>query len=283
MRDEQAPAELPGNLRRYFWDYDPEGLTWERSKHTIVLRLLQAGGMDAVAWLRSRLSDAEIRDFLTRRQGRGIEPRRLRFWGLVLDLPRTQVDRWIAVARMNPWNRRTHTRRSLDLDWFTPEAIGDPMRLAAKVRAVLADFAVTGTDAGTLHGESGGVKFSFLEYRYPPLVPPVEWPEYACRLAGLEDLACMKLAAIAGRGARKDFIDIYALGRMQFSLDDMLALYGRKYGIEDVGHILMSLTYFDDAEAEDTPEMLWQVDWPDITRTIEGWVSESVRQNSGSG
>jgi hypothetical protein len=61
------------------------------------------------------------------------------------------------------------------------------------------------------------VKFSFLEYRYAPLVEPVEWAEYGCRLAGLEDLACMKLSAIGGRGAKKDFIDIYALGRTRFT------------------------------------------------------------------
>jgi len=108
MRDEQATTELPSRLRRYFWEYDAERLTWERSKHTIVLRLLEVGGMDAVTWLRSHLSDAEIRDFLVRRRGRGIEPRRLRFWGLLLALPRAQVDQWIAAARTNPWNRRTH-------------------------------------------------------------------------------------------------------------------------------------------------------------------------------
>jgi len=171
-------------------------------------------------------------------------------------------------------------RRSVDLDWLTPDAIADPMRFASEVRAAIADFAMTSTDAGTLHGEVGGVKLSFLEYRYPLLVPPVEWSDFACRLAGLEDLACMKLAATGGRGLKKDFIDIYALGRTGFSLDDMLALYRRKYRTEDVGHILMSLTYFDDAEPEDMPEMLWKVNWPDVKRTIEAWVSETVRRQA---
>jgi hypothetical protein len=108
MPDENATSELPAHFREYFWEYPAEDLTWERNRHTIVLRLLQSGGMDAVAWLRSRLSDAEIRDFIERRQGRGINPRRLRFWGLVLGISRTRVDRWIATARTNPWHQRTH-------------------------------------------------------------------------------------------------------------------------------------------------------------------------------
>ena len=163
-------------------------------------------------------------------------------------------------------------RRSVDLDWFTPNKIADPLRLAADLRQSLPGFEVTGTEAGTLHGSAGGVKFSFLEYPYPALVEPVAWPEYSCRLASLEDLACMKLSAIGGRGAKKDFIDIYALGRTRVSLADMLSLYQRKYSVQDVGHIVMSLTYFDDAEVEDTPEMLWDVGWSEIRGTIESWV-----------
>jgi hypothetical protein len=108
MIEKQASAKLPAALRRYFWEYAAEDLDWERNKHTFVLRLLQSGGMDAVTWLRSRMNDDEIRDFIVRRQGRGVDPRRLRFWGLVLGLPRSVVDQWITTARTNPWNQRTY-------------------------------------------------------------------------------------------------------------------------------------------------------------------------------
>jgi hypothetical protein len=60
----------------------------------------------------------------------------------------------------------------------------------------------------------------------------------------------------------------------------VLGLYRRKFAVEDVGHIVMSLSYFDDAEAEDTPEMLWDADWAEIKQTIEGWVSDLVRRPS---
>jgi len=99
---------IPEHLHRYFWEYDPKRLSLEESRHTILLRLLQSGGMDALRWLRATVSDDELRTLLVRRRGRGITPRRLRFWGLMLDLPEEQVDEWVAAERANVWNRRTH-------------------------------------------------------------------------------------------------------------------------------------------------------------------------------
>jgi hypothetical protein len=107
MADRPATLELPDDLRAFFWDYDPVRLSGELSRHTIVLRLLEKGGMQAVRWLRQQLTDEEIRQFIVRRRGRGISPRRLRFWGLLLDIPRHDVDEWIESARQNPWQTRT--------------------------------------------------------------------------------------------------------------------------------------------------------------------------------
>ncbi|TVP58202.1 MAG: hypothetical protein EA351_04130 [Gemmatimonadales bacterium] len=108
MTNTEAMGGLPDDIKAFFWDYDAERLSWDRSRHTIAFRLLEKGGMRAVRWLRQHMSDDEIRDFIVRRRGRGISPRRLRFWGLLLDIPRRDVDEWIEAARRNPWNRRTH-------------------------------------------------------------------------------------------------------------------------------------------------------------------------------
>ncbi len=107
MADRQATLELPDELRGIFWDYDTERLSWEHSRHTIVLRLLEKGGMQAIRWLRQHMSDEEIREFIVRRRGRGISPRRLRYWSLLLDIPRHDVDEWIEIAHRNPWQTRT--------------------------------------------------------------------------------------------------------------------------------------------------------------------------------
>lgn len=173
-------------------------------------------------------------------------------------------------------------RRSVDLDWFTEGEISDGLSLAAELRDAGVDFEVTDTARGTLHGQADGVQVSFLEYRYPALEAPLDWPDYGCRLAAPEDLACMKLSAIVNRGARKDFIDLYSLGGERMSLHSMLALYRRKYQLADLGHVLMSLTYFDDAEAEEMPVMLWDTGWAEIKDTIEGWVRSYVELKATS-
>lgn len=98
------------------------------------------------------------------------------------------------------------------------------------------------------------------------------WKDYNCPLASLADLACMKIAAIAQRGSKKDFVDIYALGQETFSLEAMLKLYRRKYGVRDIGHILYGLYYFDQAEEERMPRMIWDVEWKEIRKTIQSWV-----------
>jgi hypothetical protein len=97
---------IPEPLRRYFWDYDPDQAVFAGNRHTILLRLMQEGGLDAVRWLRQNASEDELRTLLIRRHGRGISPKRLRFWGFLLDLPDVQVDRWVAAERSNIWNRR---------------------------------------------------------------------------------------------------------------------------------------------------------------------------------
>jgi hypothetical protein len=84
----------------------------------------------------------------------------------------------------------------------------------------------------------------------------------------------MKLSAIAQRGARKDFCDVYALGSRQFTLQEMLDLYCRKFGVQDVSPVLYGLSYFDDAENERMPAMLWKAKWAEMKRAIQAWVSD---------
>jgi hypothetical protein len=166
-------------------------------------------------------------------------------------------------------------RRSVDFDWFTEPPLADPLRLAAEVDASGVPLEVTAVDKGTLHARASGVRVSFLEYRYPLLRPLVATRLPGVRLAALEDIAAMKLAAVAQRGSRKDFVDVFALGSL-LGLDEMLALYKIKYAVRDVGHVLVALSYFDDAEGERMPAMLRRWSWPDVRRTIQRWVRQSM-------
>jgi Nucleotidyl transferase AbiEii toxin, Type IV TA system len=165
-------------------------------------------------------------------------------------------------------------RFSLDLDWFIPGPMGDALVLAEWIRGAGLDFVTEQTGPGTLHGTIQGVRVTFLEYRYPLLQPLTKWGKLGIPLASLDDLACMKLSAVAQRGLRKDFCDIYFLGMKHRPLQDLLRLYLRKFKVKDTSPVLYGLSYFDDAEGEPMPHLLLKVQWKTIKKTIQNWVME---------
>jgi hypothetical protein len=127
---------------------------------------------------------------------------------------------------------------------------------------------VIGKDRETLHLHIDGVKVSLLGYPYPLL-------HAGERLSGLtiadaRDIACMKLSALAGRGTRRDFVDVYvALQHIQ--LAELLTLFQRKYaGVNySLLHLFKSLTYFGEAERDPMPDMLIPLAWEDVTAFFE--------------
>ncbi len=122
-------------------------------------------------------------------------------------------------------------RKSVDLDWFTAEKIPDPLILAQQLRDDGLQFETSQTAPGTLYGLVAGVRMSFIEFRYPFLQPLQTWEETGTCLASVDDLACMKLAAIAQRGSRKDFYDVHTLLARHRRLNELLALYQQKFQV----------------------------------------------------
>ena len=109
------------------------------------------------------------------------------------------------------------------------------------------------------------VKVDFVNYNYPWLQD--ELINSGIRLAGFQDIAAMKLAAITGRGSRKDFIDIYFL-LQQFDLKELIGFYNKKYFDGSEYMVLKSLTYFDDAEKDHDIEMIHKISWIKIKNYI---------------
>jgi hypothetical protein len=165
-------------------------------------------------------------------------------------------------------------RKSVDLDWFRGDKIQDAMALATELKEEVRGFKTVSVSKGTLHATISGVKCSFMEYRYPLLAPVEKMSKCRCHIASLDDLACMKLSAVAQRGSRKDFADVYALCTKHQPLLKLVDLYRRKYETEDVAHVLFSLSYFGDAEKGSMPFMIWDTDWKGIKESLRGWLSD---------
>lgn len=163
-------------------------------------------------------------------------------------------------------------RLSVDLDWFTEKPMGDAMQLAGELKAGL-DLTVRSVSAGTLHAEADQVRLSFLEYPYALLNPISLSNAFNCPMASLDDIACMKLSAIAQRGAKKDFLDVYTLVQRHRPLREFLDLYREKYEVTDITAVLYGLVYFEDAQAEPDP-LKWNTPWGDVMDAFRKWVKE---------
>ena len=165
-------------------------------------------------------------------------------------------------------------RKSVDLDWFTTERIDDPLRLVARIRDDGVIIEDARTDKGTVHGKVDEVRVSLIEYRYPLLVPAARLEGSGTPIAALDDLAAMKLSAIAQRGTRRDFVDVHALAQEFRPLKEMLDLYRRKFEVDDTTHVVYGLSYFDDADAEQMPTMLRDSDWEAVKADFRQWIRE---------
>ena len=106
-----------------------------------------------------------------------------------------------------------------------------------------------------------GVKLSFFHVGDPFLFTSTPYSFF--RIADARDIALMKLTAIANRGSRKDFIDLFTILQSGPALQEYLDLLPRKYGTgrTNAYQVLISLTYFDDAEGEPMPTMIGPFDW----------------------
>lgn len=147
-------------------------------------------------------------------------------------------------------------RKSIDLDFFGDKIIQEKLFIEhlnkyGKVQILKAteNILITAID---------GIKVDFVNYSFPLIAEKVIIESLS--LASPQDIAAMKLNAIAGRGSKKDFVDLYFL-LDRFSLREMIGFYRAKYAQYSEFSMLKSLTYFNDAEKEEAPFIFHDFDW----------------------
>lgn len=166
-------------------------------------------------------------------------------------------------------------RKSIDLDLFSRENFSTK-RLKA-ILSQLGKLKIYSEEKRTLNANLNGVKISFLGYKYKMLFPLVEYSKNL-KLAGTQDIACMKIDAVSSRGNKKDFIDLYFLLK-KYSLEEILSFFDKKYQEIEYSrlHILKSLIYFQDAEGDPMPLMLKSASWDEVKRELRRGVKEFVK------
>lgn len=162
---------------------------------------------------------------------------------------------------------RLRHRFSVDLDFFTGSRF-DPEALAHHLG--FGPETITGMSHGCLQLKISDGKVEFLRHNYPKL-KPVEYIE-GLKLFSLQDVAAMKLNAIANRGSKKDFYDLAAL-LDHFRLQSMIDLYQAKYRPASLMMVIRSLAWFDDADVEPDPKSLREDSWPEV----KGEIANAIR------
>ncbi len=155
-------------------------------------------------------------------------------------------------------------RISVDFDFFTPKDFM-PKIFASKLSR-LGVFKEEQASKGTVLGNFKGIRFSLFVYKYPLLFTSLKYQ--SLNVADIRDIAAMKIDAIATRGLKRDFIDLYFICNSGYKLTELLSFYDRKYKnlASNIIHIQKSLVFFDDAEFEAMPKMINPVDWEDIKK-----------------
>lgn len=165
-------------------------------------------------------------------------------------------------------------RISVDLDLFTgkefsTEALFQEIKKTGLKQEILQE------EKGTLTVMIDGVKISMFHYPYP--FPDKTRDMNGTLLAGILDIASMKIMAVAQRGAKRDFIDLYFIMLDAPFWKIAENLIGR-FGTERINptHIGKSLVYFNDAETDPEPRYMNKKDVP--WETVKKFFRQHVKQ-----
>jgi hypothetical protein len=166
-------------------------------------------------------------------------------------------------------------RISVDLDLFTDKPF-DLDEVFTGIVKTLPQSIKLDQRKQTIWLNIDGIKVDIILHEYP-YIRPIEVIDNV-RFMSVEDIIPMKLEAMATRGVKKDFWDINELLN-HYSLPRMIEFYQAKYPNSDVGHVLLSMTYFVDAEYQkDNPEDLKGTTWEQVKTNMQTTIEQYVRQ-----
>lgn len=159
-------------------------------------------------------------------------------------------------------------RISVDFDFFTSTNFKS-QNIVKKLEKIGRFVFQEASEKNTLLGLFEDVKFSLFLYEYPLVFKPIEY--LGILLADPKDIAAMKLAAVMDRGTKKDFIDLFFLNKNGISIEQAFKYYDKKYKnlANNIYSLVKSLSYFEDAEKLEMPEMIEKMNWEEVKKFFQ--------------
>jgi len=170
-------------------------------------------------------------------------------------------------------------RHSYDLDMFAPElpSVDDWEEDMHK----LGDFEVLHLHPQSYVGKINDVQISLATYRHALLEKPTLF--HNVRVAGIKDLAAMKLFTLLDRSRRRDVYDLYFIAQ-EHDLTDMLIYFEYKFeGVEISGPIILKfLSTLDEMEREEV-KLIRDVSWDEVKNFWRREVKKYAKDRIGGG
>jgi len=163
-------------------------------------------------------------------------------------------------------------RRSVDIDLFGKIEI-DNYKLTELLKPI-GNIKILKNSGSINIYKINNIKVDIVNYPYDWIKGPII--ENELTLAGIEDISAMKLAAITGRGTKKDFIDLDFLLK-KYTIKDIFNFYDSKFPDGNKMLVLKSLLYFDDADEDEMPEMFTPIDWNTVKAKIKSEVDKYIK------
>jgi len=194
-----------------------------------------------------------------------LEPATTAVFSLLGAQPYMSIEKGVYLALGTALALQFRHRESVDLDFVCEQGFPTGFREAL---SALGSVTVVREEEGTFDGTLNNVKISMFAYPYPRLYSTLSYEGIA--LADARDIAAMKILAVTQRAARKDFVDLYILIK-RYGLPALLDLFDAKFASASFSrtHLLKSISYFADAEADPMPVMRTSVSWNEIKKTLE--------------
>ena len=158
-------------------------------------------------------------------------------------------------------------RESYDFDFCVKKEFNNELLIEELKK--LGNVEVIQNQKGTCDVLLNGVQVSFFYYPNKVLKDFIKVEEMPnLKFASILDIAIMKLVAIGGRGAKKDFFDLYNIIK-KCNINDYELVEGLKQKCgENINYvnIIMGLSYFEDAEDEILPNTFVYYNWKEIKK-----------------
>lgn len=162
-------------------------------------------------------------------------------------------------------------RISIDLDFFTRKTFDTTTVFEFLRKTFSVSNCIQTTNSISLYVKSHKkeIKVDIIRHNYP-LLCPIQKVDHI-QIFSLEDIAAMKLNAIANRGSKKDFYDIHTL-LTRYSIKELLSFFEKKYQQINSYTVVKSLVYFGDADLEPEPISLTETTWDEIKANLRNIV-----------